>query len=67
MSIRIIKHGMADSIQDLGRYGYQHLGINPNGTMDFIAAQTANILVGNDLNEAVIECHFPASVFLPIF
>ena len=64
MSIHIIKQGIADSIQDAGRYGYQHLGINPNGVMDTIAAQTANLLVGNNLNEPLIELHFPASVFL---
>ena len=32
--------------------------------MDAYAASIANILVGNKLNEAVIEMHFPASVFL---
>ena len=64
MSIRIVKHGMADSFQDLGRYGSQHLGINPTGVMDTVAAQTANLLVGNNLNDAVIEFHFPASVIL---
>ncbi|MFI5132852.1 MAG: biotin-dependent carboxyltransferase family protein [Chitinophagales bacterium] len=64
MSIRIIKAGVLDSLQDMGRYGYQHLGINPTGAMDRFAAQIANILVGNDPSEAVIEIHFPASIFL---
>ncbi len=62
--MQIIKQGIADSIQDAGRYGFQHLGINPNGAMDIIAAQTANLLAENDLNEAVIEFHFPAPVIL---
>jgi antagonist of KipI len=64
LSIHVIKAGIADSIQDMGRYGYQHLGINPNGVMDTIAAQAANLLVGNNLDDAVLELHFPASVFL---
>jgi len=64
VSTKIIKQGIADSIQDAGRFGYQHLGINPNGVMDSIAAQTANILVGNIIHDAVIELHFPASAFL---
>lgn len=64
MSIRITKQGIADSIRDAGRYGYQHLGINPCGAMDLIAAQTANLLVGNHFSDAVIELHFPASTFL---
>ena len=60
MSIRIVKQGLFDTIQDAGRYGYQHLGINPGGAMDIIAASLANILVGNEYNEAVIEMHYPA-------
>src|SRR4051812_30057442 len=64
MSIRIIKQGILDTVQDVGRCGYQHLGINPCGAMDTFAATIANILVGNGRNEAVIELHFPASAFL---
>ncbi|HEY3430037.1 MAG TPA: biotin-dependent carboxyltransferase family protein [Cyclobacteriaceae bacterium] len=63
MSIEVIKAGIADSFQDGGRYGHQHLGINPNGAMDLIAMKTANALVGNDLSEAVLELCFPASTF----
>ena len=63
MSIRIIKQGILDTIQDDGRYGYQHLGINPGGAMDAIAASVANMLVGNTIKEAVIELHFPAATF----
>jgi antagonist of KipI len=64
VSIRIIKQGIADSIQDTGRYGYQYLGINPGGAMDTIAAQTANLLVGNQLTDAVVELHYPSSGLL---
>lgn len=64
MSLRIIKTGMLDTIQDAGRFGCQHLGINPSGAMDQFAMQVTNFLVGNDRGEAVIEMHFPASVFL---
>lgn len=61
MSLRILKAGLFDAIQDAGRYGYQHLGINPGGAMDIIAMKLANALVGNDLNEAILEMHFPAA------
>ena len=64
MSLKIIKAGILDSVQDMGRIGYQHLGINPSGAMGRVAAQTANMLVGNNINEAVIEMHFPAAAFL---
>jgi antagonist of KipI len=60
MSILIVKAGIADTIQDAGRYGYQHLGINPNGAMDQLALNISNIVVGNHPNEAVIEYGFPA-------
>ncbi len=61
MSLEVVKAGLHDSIQDIGRFGYQHLGINPSGAMDCIAMNIANALVGNDLNEAVIELCFPAA------
>ena len=64
MSLRIIKAGLLDTIQDPGRFGYQHLGINPGGTMDRLAASWANALLGKELISPVIELHFPASQFL---
>lgn len=64
MSLEIVKAGLHDSIQDEGRFGYQHLGINPSGAMDRMAMRIANALVGNDLNEAVVELCFPAAQFI---
>ncbi|HUR11405.1 MAG TPA: biotin-dependent carboxyltransferase family protein [Flavitalea sp.] len=62
MSLRIIKAGILDTIQDQGRFGYSHLGIHPTGVMDKYASQLANCLLGNDLNSPVIEMHFPAAI-----
>lgn len=64
MSLQVIKAGIMDSIQDAGRYGSRHLGINTSGAMDKPAMQIANMLVGNETEEGVIELHFPSSVFL---
>lgn len=64
MSLKVIKAGILDTIQDNGRNGYQQFGINPSGAMDKYAMQVTNILVGNDPNEAVIEMHFPSAVFM---
>jgi antagonist of KipI len=64
MSIEVIKSGLADTFQDGGRFGHQHLGINPNGAMDLNAMRVANALVGNELNEGVLELCFPASVLV---
>ncbi|PZR29601.1 MAG: KipI antagonist [Citrobacter freundii] len=61
MNLRIIKSGVLDTIQDLGRHGWQHIGINPAGAMDRFSAQLANALVGNDPSQPVIEMHFPAA------
>ncbi len=64
MSISIIKPGLLGTIQDMGRYGYGSLGINCGGAMDRYAAQVANMLVGNDVHEAVMELHFPGPQLL---
>src|SRR4030095_8690822 len=64
MSLKVFKPGLLDTIQDQGRYGYQHLGINPGGVMDRFSAQISNMLVGNDLGEPVLELHFPASILI---
>ena len=63
MSLIIIKKGMADTIQDKGRTGFQHLGIQANGFMDYLSAQLANVLVNNPINYPVFELCFPASSF----
>lgn len=51
-------------MQDNGRWGYQHLGINPSGAMDRFSASLANALLGKEAGAPVIELHFPASGFL---
>jgi antagonist of KipI len=55
MSITILKPGIMSSVQDLGRWGYQQYGVPVGGAMDKISASLANIICGNDENEAVIE------------
>jgi len=64
MSLKIIKAGVLDTVQDKGRFGYQHLGVNPNGVMDDFSAQLANALLGKKLDAPVIEMHFPSSGLL---
>ena len=64
MNLRVIKAGILDTVQDLGRYKWQQLGINPGGVMDRWSARVANILVNNKKEEAVIELHFPSSEFI---
>lgn len=51
----VVKPGLSTSIQDLGRIGFQKYGVSPSGAMDYFSFQTANILVGNHPNDAVME------------
>ncbi|MED4533007.1 biotin-dependent carboxyltransferase family protein [Metabacillus fastidiosus] len=55
MSIHILKPGLLTAVQDMGRYGFQKYGVIVSGVMDSFASRIANIVVGNDENEAVLE------------
>ncbi|MGE8497512.1 MAG: biotin-dependent carboxyltransferase family protein [Pseudomonas sp.] len=54
--IKVLKPGLATSVQDLGREGYYHLGIPPSGALDQYALSAANHLVGNPAGAAGLEC-----------
>ncbi|WP_144434823.1 5-oxoprolinase subunit C family protein, partial [Pseudomonas syringae] len=54
--IKVLKPGLATSVQDLGREGYYHLGIPPSGALDQYALSAANQLVGNPPDAAGLEC-----------
>ncbi len=56
--LKIKNPGLLTTIQDFGRIGYQQYGVPVAGAMDSYAMQLANILVGNDRNDAVIEMTF---------
>lgn len=55
MGIMIRKPGMLTSVQDCGRFGHQKDGLSPAGAMDLHSMRLANLLVDNDVNEAVLE------------
>ena len=55
MSMQIILAGPLSTIQDSGRTGYLKSGIGTSGVMDRESYETANRLLGNSRNEAVIE------------
>ena len=58
MSFEVIKSGFVSAIQDLGRFGYAHLGIARSGAMDQHASRWANRLLGNTQTDAVLEIMF---------
>ncbi|WP_010099536.1 biotin-dependent carboxyltransferase family protein [Ornithinibacillus scapharcae] len=51
----VIKGGLHTTFQDLGRGGFQRFGVPVSGAMDSYSMQLANILVGNNRNEACLE------------
>lgn len=57
--MRFLKAGILTSIQDLGRFGFQKMGINPSGVMDRSSFRKVNLLLQNKKEEAVLEFHFP--------
>ncbi|QXE01462.1 biotin-dependent carboxyltransferase family protein [Terribacillus sp. DMT04] len=52
---QVIKPGLLTTFQDLGRTGYQEYGVVVAGAMDDYSLQIANLLVGNQRNEAALE------------
>lgn len=57
-NVKVITPGILTTIQDLGRFGYQEVGITTSGAMDIHSARLANALVGNDRKEALLEVTF---------
>lgn len=55
MSIVVIKPGLLTTVQDAGRFGYQSFGVPTAGVMDPRAQAAANLLLGNEAGEAVLE------------
>lgn len=53
--IHVIKPGIFTTVQDLGRYGFTHLGISPAGAADSVSFRISNLLVGNDMNAPALE------------
>jgi len=53
--VSVERAGIQTSIQDGGRFGYQHLGVVPSGAMDMESMLLANALVGNTPDEATLE------------
>ncbi|MCY7291030.1 MAG: hypothetical protein LH615_02500, partial [Ferruginibacter sp.] len=55
MSIKIIKPGVFSTVQDLGRTTFLDQAVPVSGVMDQVSAKIANLLVGNEVDAALIE------------
>src|SRR5829696_7223133 len=51
----VVRPGMLTTVQDLGRWGLQHLGVPVAGPMDWYSHRLANRRVGNAADAAAIE------------
>ena len=55
MGIHVTRPGMLSTVQDLGRWGFQNLGVPVAGPMDRCSHRFANVLVGNPAGAATLE------------
>jgi biotin-dependent carboxylase-like uncharacterized protein len=54
-ALNVVRAGLFDTIQDLGRIGYMALGMPTAGAMDRIGLSLANALAGNPANTGGLE------------
>jgi biotin-dependent carboxylase-like uncharacterized protein len=54
-ALRVVSPGLSTTVQDLGRPGYQHLGVPVSGALDPIGLRAANVLVGNAPDTGALE------------
>ncbi len=54
-ALRVLAPGLLTTVQDLGRPGYQGLGIPVGGALDILCFRAANALVGNPPNTGALE------------
>ncbi len=53
--LKVLSPGLHTTVQDLGRVGYQALGVPVSGALDPLALRLANALVGNSSGLAALE------------
>ncbi len=53
--ITVVKPGTFTTVQDLGRKGFQRLGVPESGAMDKFSFKVGNLLSGNDENTPALE------------
>lgn len=55
VTFEVIEPGVLTTVQDLGRYGLAQFGVPPSGASDLFSLRAANLLAGNQENEACLE------------
>jgi biotin-dependent carboxylase-like uncharacterized protein len=54
-ALRVVVPGLMTTLQDLGRPGYQRLGVPVSGALDQMSLRAANLLVGNGAGVGALE------------
>lgn len=54
-AVDVLEGGLQTTVQDLGRWGWQHIGVTVGGALDPATATVANLLVGNPPGTPVLE------------
>lgn len=62
--LQILSSGFQTTVQDLGRFGFAHLGVSPGGAADTFAFRLGNLLVQNFANAAALEMTLVGGTFL---
>ena len=53
--LKVLKSGFYTTIQDRGRFGFRSYGVPVSGAMDSYSSQFANAILGNNVDDAVLE------------
>jgi 5-oxoprolinase (ATP-hydrolysing) subunit C len=54
-ALRVLDPGLAATLQDCGRTGYQRFGVPVSGALDAVSLQIANVIAGNPPATAAVE------------
>jgi biotin-dependent carboxylase-like uncharacterized protein len=63
-ALRVLAPGLLTTVQDLGRPGYQSLGIPVGGALDPVSLRAANALVGNPAGAGALEVAYVGPSFV---
>ncbi len=62
-ALRVVAPGLAATLQDFGRTGYQRQGVPVSGALDRVALAAANVVVGNPAGAAGVEMLYQGAAF----
>jgi biotin-dependent carboxylase-like uncharacterized protein len=62
-ALSVLSPGLNVTVQDLGRAGFQALGVPTSGALDAVMLRLANWLAGNDAGEGALEMRFSGPSF----